>query len=819
MPYVQDAVVFRRLVDQVLTNQDIRERIENAEVNEGTIVEFLEKTAPDIWASAAPRIAEYNDAEKKAASLELAYKSLQDGKPFYLRLVQDILPIIFALLVFSLFSLFSATVRHLVYNTLFTSYARTIEALGLLALVATIVWAANRRKSQAYIAALAAAKAAHESSLQDADKAKTLIEPAVVTGIEALIGEHLDEVAPPAFRLDLPETDTSGLSEVHNQGFEIITDGRRYVRGLIERMSGGSIGIAGPRGCGKTTLLRSFWREGEVDPKKLSIFASAPVRYEPREFLLHLFTALCSHVIAKETKTEVPPAWTQMDSLRKAPTPRLLDTGVLASLSLIAALFLLFTGFFVAVVGPIEMRQSSTPASTAASQTPQKQPSATSNPFTAPAVPYFIWGVAALIIGTAARLSPGQPKPTNVADFYFAPWIRENQRRKSEEEQQRPENVDLDPSALIQRARRTLLGLRFQQSYSSGWSGTLKLPIGLEGGANAAVSFAESQLSLPEVVNEYRGFVKAAAKRYGQILVAIDELDKLGSDDEAKTFLNSIKAIFGQEKVYYLVSISENAMSNFERRGLPIRDEFDSSFDDAVYIGYLDFAASRRLLARRASEPPPDVYRAFCHVLSGGLPRDLIRYCRKLYEYRRASHGQSNTVATTCPALVGRDIRAKLDAIRHNLQRVPDEKKTVDILALISTETWDQKTLRDTIVRLDRFQSSFESEAANKNQAKEDSGADLLALANILEEISAYLCFSLAVTETFASITSEAVYNQLQGIKAFDRLAAARQLMAVNRAAAIATIAQVVPLPLPLQQAEVPADVRKQGARGSARDG
>lgn len=174
---------------------------------------------------------------------------------------------------------------------------------------------------------------------------------------------------------------------------------------------------------------------------------------------------------------------------------------------------------------------------------------------------------------------------------------------------------------LVLRAKRTLRGLRFQQSYSSGWSGALKLPVGLEGGVNAAMTFAERQLGLPEIVYEYRDFVKAAANYYDRVFIAIDEMDKLPSDEDAKKFLNGVKAIFGQEKIYYLVSISENALSNFERRGLPIRDEFDSSFDDAVHLGYFDLRASRRLLARRSTVPPGSVPRVLPCMFRGAASR------------------------------------------------------------------------------------------------------------------------------------------------------------------------------------------------------
>ena len=72
-------------------------------------------------------------------------------------------------------------------------------------------------------------------------------------------------------------------------------------------------------------------------------------------------------------------------------------------------------------------------------------------------------------------------------------------------------------------------------------------------------------------------------------------------------------------------------MSYFERRGLPVRDVFDSTFDDVVYVPYLDYEGSRALLARRIiGLPLPFV--ALLHCLSGGLPRDLIRAARELVD-------------------------------------------------------------------------------------------------------------------------------------------------------------------------------------------
>src|SRR5206468_3223924 len=97
-------------------------------------------------------------------------------------------------------------------------------------------------------------------------------------------------------------------------------------------------------------------------------------------------------------------------------------------------------------------------------------------------------------------------------------------------------------SALARSAMDLLRDVKCQQSYSSGWSGSLKLPIA-EGGVNSAVSLAMNQSSLPEIVDRYRSFLEAVSSKY-IVIIGIDEVDKLESDEKAERFLNDAKALF-----------------------------------------------------------------------------------------------------------------------------------------------------------------------------------------------------------------------------------------------------------------------------------
>jgi hypothetical protein len=113
--------------------------------------------------------------------------------------------------------------------------------------------------------------------------------------------------------------------------------------------------------------------------------------------------------------------------------------------------------------------------------------------------------------------------------FEFERWSRRKLRHSWDER--------TDSSAQTKRARDTLQALRFQQSYSSGWGGAIKLPIGFEESVKHEMSIAERQRSLPEIVEWYRGFVSQITNEY-ELVIGIDELDKLADDEDAQHFLN-----------------------------------------------------------------------------------------------------------------------------------------------------------------------------------------------------------------------------------------------------------------------------------------
>ncbi|MFI5770931.1 P-loop NTPase fold protein [Streptomyces sp. NPDC051658] len=166
--------------------------------------------------------------------------------------------------------------------------------------------------------------------------------------------------------------------------------------------------------------------------------------------------------------------------------------------------------------------------------------------------------------------------------------------------------------------------------------------------ASSAVTAGPSQLltaqttslstmppNFPELVSDFRALLtEIAAEQHRleqRVVIAIDEVDRLGSDTAALSFLSEIKAILGVPHVHYLISVAEDVGASFVRRGLPHRGITDSSLDDIVHVPPCTLEESKEILERRApglSEP----YKALTHALSGGVPRDLIRYGLRLDE-------------------------------------------------------------------------------------------------------------------------------------------------------------------------------------------
>lgn len=167
-------------------------------------------------------------------------------------------------------------------------------------------------------------------------------------------------------------------------------------------------------------------------------------------------------------------------------------------------------------------------------------------------------------------------------------------------------------------------------------------------------------MTLPELIEYYRDFLENVAKYY-PVLITIDEMDKISSSADAQKFLNEIKAIFNITGCVYLVSISDNALSTFDRRGIGLRDEFDTTFDFVLALGVPDLNYAKELIWRRViGMPMAFIY--LTYIFSGGIPRDVIRTCREIM-YVAQSHKDGISISEMCTELVLQNLKSKAHAI------------------------------------------------------------------------------------------------------------------------------------------------------------
>jgi hypothetical protein len=644
-----------------------------------------------------------------------------------------------------------------------------IIALLFLTLLLIQSWVRSREESSAYrveearrTTGLAALELAAKTAAEDYERA--LLE----RGMRPLVLETMHELSEPPYSTTLSFVTARGLSEVYNpEAYEVATPAVNDVRALLDRTPGGSIGLAGQRGTGKSTLMNSFveGRSRRTDGTRgHSVMVTAPVDYLPRDFILYLFARLCEAVIVPD------PPWGRPRGSRswRIRQYRHRDWIPVAA---IAVLFLISSGFVLVASYLTDTFDTR--------------------------VLLLIGGV--LLVGAALAV---------------AVQIQFSMRSRAYEEEEEMDRASRrDPIArpgvsdeLATAAGNYLDLIRFQQTYTEGWSGSLKVSVGgvaeAAGGLTGENNYSRNVLSLPEIVSYFKLFVRDLS-RTGAVIIGIDELDKIESPDRARAFLNDIKSVFGLDQCYFLVSISEDALGSFQRRGLPIRDAFDSALDEVVRVLPLDYPTAQKLIRSRVvGLPDPYVALAFC--LSGGLPRDMIRWVRAIV--LAESQGDA-ALSAVCRRLVRDDLVGKLASSVSTVasQSVAGSPVLIARLESLSTEP-DAAGLirqcRETLGWLcrsgarveDRPEDGDHSGLMTASALAERAWSSGFAQHQLFVEFTAYMYFCATVLDVFCDSLDGVQFRAFVegGASApIVSLARARQAFGISAWIAIAQISAV----------------------------
>jgi hypothetical protein len=708
------------------------------------------------------------------------------------------------------------------------------------------------------------------------DIVQTLESAMLSVALEALNAALAAAAAPRMRALSL-----DGLRSTLTNERIVITPPFVLLEAMIRERRDGSFGIAGPRGVGKSTLIRFFaggpGLSGHVaepdDPvsarqrPRLGVVVSAPVQYEARDFVLHLYAEMCKRVAGGDADKTVwnrqrvgtgagpypgmEPAflaalpvalavfaaatvtggigllaWT-LSRRFVSVTTTLADVGAAAiGASAILLLVLLLRAsrrLMNVLFGLIAIRSVETDGGEAAGR-PIDAMNGSAEPIEVPVkhrslhLPAsIVWSSAALsalvvagvtllfagggwpggawsLVGGAVLIALGIPASCSV------PRVASGLSRIG---------PISSPFAVVKPSMETQLRelaldhlrqIRFQQSFSSERSITLSVngpspvPVGVQASDTQGMTWEQRPKTYPELVADLRTFLTTAGETY-ELVIGVDELDKLRSAEDVEAFLNDIKGIFGATGCFYLVSVSEDAAASFERRGTPFRDVFDSSFDDVILIQHLDLQSARKILHGLLlgwTEP----FVGLCYVFSGGLARDLWRVAREVVALRDVHREIELTEAAL--ALCRREGAARLGAVRHELMRDPFDPDNIGLFALIADLTFSAASAADMQRwhhELRSWATSVPSPASTPTRRPTGSsgsvesrvhnaGNSTTTSQRLALEMAAYLLFAATVLDFFVpaliSDRLRAAEDAATSPRSLATLASARQSLAPN---------------------------------------
>jgi hypothetical protein len=391
------------------------------------------------------------------------------------------------------------------------------------------------------------------------------------TAVRHELTQAINRLRAPEFEKRLFVTNPAGLRAVYHEGSQVRTLAVQRAESALARSDGASIAIAGPRGSGKSNLVTELCRSDS----RFAVLVSAPTQYAPREFLLQLFQEVCVKYIREHGEY----AKQALGRTRAVIHLMQENRGLAVRYAAVTAL-----GGFLA------WDLLSRSVARDADRFPQA-----------------LWldktAFYAVILGLLIAL--------------LVPKRLVRDRRTE--------------ARLVSTARRYLAELRAEQTHTAQVQSNIPM-------VQAAFSRASRSLpwTMPELVGRLREFLGEIAEaelrtKGRRVLVCIDEVDRIGSVGKASKFLSEVKAIFGAPHCYFVVAIADELGIEFSRRAITSRSLSDNIFDEIISIDPMSFDLCRDLLTRRVLGFT-ESFVWLSLVVSGGLPRELIRVARDLVE-------------------------------------------------------------------------------------------------------------------------------------------------------------------------------------------
>nr|WP_042196945.1 hypothetical protein [Kibdelosporangium sp. MJ126-NF4]CEL22644.1 hypothetical protein [Kibdelosporangium sp. MJ126-NF4]CTQ89785.1 hypothetical protein [Kibdelosporangium sp. MJ126-NF4] len=354
------------------------------------------------------------------------------------------------------------------------------------------------------------------------DWCTVVLRDGVMPELRRVINAHL----PGGFSTTLQIGAVPGLLRANDVSFAVRTKSMaRFRRAIARTHDSGAIGLAGPRGSGKSTLIHDYVAKlpSTHDLRPLALVVTCPVHYEARDFVLHLHASLCRTVLGLLGKDDGDRPKARKPH-RFATVKYFMATVLRVVLGVAAGAAALLPVVRVDFTRPIVPQLTHPPTSFEWWMFPLVLLAS-----------YALVSVARLVLSVFRWLVTLALDSLGSVGALLA-TLEGSSRRWAH---------DRGVDEIEQTARRDLRRIRVLQTSTTGWSGKLTLPFAPEASTTKSLQLAERPLTYPEVVDAFRGFVAHCVEVFGPAVIAIDEVDKIESTERAQAFINDIKGIFG----------------------------------------------------------------------------------------------------------------------------------------------------------------------------------------------------------------------------------------------------------------------------------
>jgi hypothetical protein len=391
---------------------------------------------------------------------------------------------------------------------------------------------------------------------------------------------------------------------------------------FISHHEASAIGVAGSRGSGKSTLMRAVSdAKNPATATRLAthtVILSAPVKYRPLDFTRLLLREVAKEILRKAGVDPNSERDLHQRRLRQTRFRRDLLTSLIFGVLIVVTLWQFF------------LRNE-----------------------------LWSWSTATeLILAAVLILLAATPFASSMF-FLVRTFIPESAGKQHQ---------DLS----VRSAARVLEDLTWEVEQGRKERSRLSLLAGvLSFDGEDSMSLTHREESLADLVGDFRELLtlfseEATAGTDKIFVIFIDELDKIARTKDLIKVINGLKDLLHIPKVHFVVSVSLDALSRFEERGIPARDAFDSAFDAIIPVQRLSLSESLDILTARAAAFPAVLAMA-CHAWSGGLARDLLRMARNCVTFARNADG-----GTHVTELLRASITSDLNDHLQNAMREPD---------------------------------------------------------------------------------------------------------------------------------------------------